>query len=136
MQRMRSEDGEVYRTVSWMAPEDLVQCSFTGEWVGLVLAIRHHEVGTLRIKVKADSAALKVGWGRVSWNQGVNFTGTWDGLHRQSVERCEQVGIKEAIVEQEKAHRKEAAGISEEDKVDIRGNGAADFAANSYMPRH
>ena len=58
VQRITEEEGEVYRTVSWMVPESMMQCSFTGEWIGFPLAILHHGQDSHRMEAMTDSAAL------------------------------------------------------------------------------
>ncbi len=136
VQRITEEEGEVYRTVSWMIPEAMMHCSFTGEWVVLLLAVLHHGRQNQRMEFMTDSAALQQGWCKVKSRGGVGFTGRWDGLHRQLLERCDESGITETSLLKVKAHRKKVDGIDEADKANIRGNGVADYAANQCMARH
>jgi ribonuclease HI len=76
-----------YRTVSRLVPKDLEQSSFTGEWIGMMLAVTHAEPssGDPQIRIVTDSAALLNGWQRVQ-HRGVSHNSKWDGLHKQLIQ--------------------------------------------------
>ena len=121
-----------YRSVSRLVPEHLEQSSFTGEWMGLMLAVTHTtSMGDdPSINIVTDSAALLKGWERVQ-SRGVSHNSKWDGLHKQLIQDSLGERLPQHIIlTKVKAHRKWQNAENPEDECHIHGNAVADQAAD------
>ena len=121
-----------YRAVSRLVPDHLEQSSFTGEWMGMMLAVTHstYEGHDPIIRIVTDSAALLKGWEKVQ-HRGVSHNSKWDGLHKQLIQ--DSLGERhptQILLTKVKAHRKWQDAASPQDEVHIHGNSVADQVAD------